>query len=356
MGRYGVDYSQVAKAAIALMEADEPVTVDNVRIRLGGTGSKSTIAPLLKRWKAENADSVERAQLGLPPDLLQSVQRLYSTLQQRFEEDLEAARAEAMSRVDELSAENLQLTQQLTDHERRCQKLDNELSDTQSQLAALKEQLDAERTSRRERDFAYASLEQRWNERASEISHLREQIAQAHQQFSHFEAAAQARWEKERDSNESKLAAAMQSEALLRAQLQNAQKEGIVSKTKLDQVSHAHRKLLEDRATLTTDLDELRQTCATKEQTLHQAEFELHLCRDSNHQLQVAHDAISASAQQLETELAISRSQLDLLQKALDNAEARTDVINQEQLRGLQKCAEYEAELRLCRRALQSKT
>ena len=53
MGRAGILYSDVARVATQLVEAGNLPTVDTVRAALGGTGSKSTIAPYLKRWKAE---------------------------------------------------------------------------------------------------------------------------------------------------------------------------------------------------------------------------------------------------------------------------------------------------------------
>ena len=52
MARAGIIYSHVAKAAAALVAEGKNPTVDTIRAALGDTGSKSTIAPLLKRWKA----------------------------------------------------------------------------------------------------------------------------------------------------------------------------------------------------------------------------------------------------------------------------------------------------------------
>lgn len=351
MARVGVDFSQVSRAALALREAEKPITVDNVRIQLGGTGSKSTIAPLLKRWKAENAESVEQAHPRLPPDLLQSVQRLYDTVQHRFQEDLDAVKIAAAARGDELTAENLSLTQQLADSEQQRHQLDDELSDTKSQVSALKEQLATERAERRDRDFAYVSLEQRSNERISEIDHLREQLVQAHQQFSHFEAAVESRWEKDRASNESRLNAAVQVEERLRAQLQDAKKEAITFKTRFDQLNHSHIELVETCSKLQTDAEHLRQTCAIKEHSIAQIHLELRQCRISNERLQATYDTVSARAHDSETRLAVSTSQLALLQTNLDSVEARANMLHQEQLGVLRKHAECEAELRACRQA-----
>ena len=57
MGRAGILYADVKQAAAKLLALGKNPTVDSVREELGSTGSKSTIAPLLKRWKAEQQEN-----------------------------------------------------------------------------------------------------------------------------------------------------------------------------------------------------------------------------------------------------------------------------------------------------------
>ena len=52
MARSSVLYVHVANAAARLVADGHNPTIDGIRAALGGTGSKSTIAPLLKRRKA----------------------------------------------------------------------------------------------------------------------------------------------------------------------------------------------------------------------------------------------------------------------------------------------------------------
>lgn len=69
MARAGVTYHDVVKAAEAIKSQRQEPTVDRVREHLG-TGSKSTIAPLLKRWRSDNgeaADNVLRPCAGCVP-------------------------------------------------------------------------------------------------------------------------------------------------------------------------------------------------------------------------------------------------------------------------------------------------
>ena len=74
MARIGVTYIDIAKAAQAIKSHNQEPTVDRVREHLG-TGSKSTIAPLLKRWRSENTGAASPE--GLPKELITSVKSLY---------------------------------------------------------------------------------------------------------------------------------------------------------------------------------------------------------------------------------------------------------------------------------------
>ena len=78
MARASVTYSDVARAASDISDEGENPTVDRVRTRLG-SGSNSTISPLLKRWKQEN--TFERAGSTLPIDVLAAIKKLHGQLQ-----------------------------------------------------------------------------------------------------------------------------------------------------------------------------------------------------------------------------------------------------------------------------------
>lgn len=116
MARAGVNYIHIAKAAEAIKENGLEPTVDRVREQLG-TGSKSTIAPLLKQWKAKNEDSGDVS--GLPSDLVEVVKSLYERVQQEAESKIEEASSgfnETISGLNEelagVEQQNLQLTGQ----------------------------------------------------------------------------------------------------------------------------------------------------------------------------------------------------------------------------------------------------
>ena len=108
MPRAGILYSQVAKAAAKIAVEGKNPTVDKVREVLGGTGSKSTIAPMLKRWKSEHQETVAEAELGLPTELLQAVKGIYEKLQADLAYQLVLAR-ESHQQEQEAMVELLKL-------------------------------------------------------------------------------------------------------------------------------------------------------------------------------------------------------------------------------------------------------
>ncbi|MBL4869142.1 MAG: DNA-binding protein [Pseudomonadales bacterium] len=74
----GITHQDVARAAQAVKQDGQEPTVDRVRINLG-TGSRSTIAPLLKQWKADRSTSDSNG--GLPSDLVNAVKNLQERIQ-----------------------------------------------------------------------------------------------------------------------------------------------------------------------------------------------------------------------------------------------------------------------------------
>lgn len=125
MARIGVTYFDISKAAELILERGETPTVDKVREQLG-TGSKSTIAPLLKRWRVDSGVITE-TQSGLPNDILEAVKSLFDRInasadkrieqtEQEFkskQNNFESTITEANNKIQQLSEENAQLQQRL---------------------------------------------------------------------------------------------------------------------------------------------------------------------------------------------------------------------------------------------------
>jgi len=89
VGRKGITYLDVVKAANELQGNGLNPTVDEVRLRLG-TGSKSTIVPHLRQWRrqqneAESIGVSEYSQELSPPRLLLMLKELFQYLERGIE-------------------------------------------------------------------------------------------------------------------------------------------------------------------------------------------------------------------------------------------------------------------------------
>lgn len=185
MARAGVNYIHIAKAAEAIKENGLEPTVDRVREQLG-TGSKSTIAPLLKQWKAQNEASVDVS--GLPSDLVEVVKSLYERVQQEAESKIEAISSVLNETISGLKAElsavgqkNLQLTDQNNELALSNKVAIEELETLRAQ--AIKYQLEAANNASEITDLKASVKEAKEENRAAResLDHYQTRVAEERQ-------------------------------------------------------------------------------------------------------------------------------------------------------------------------------
>jgi chromosome segregation ATPase len=351
MARIGIGYEQVSKAASDLANEGHAVTVDNVRQRLGGTGSKSTIAPLLKRWKTANAGEIG-TQPALPIDLLRSVQRLYDEVARRFETDLATSNIESALRLDEFRAENGRLNQRLVESQEAGGKLQGLFADTKDRLAARDAELAAARTELSESKLSHAFLEQRVQERAAEISSLRSQVTQAHQQFEHYQTASQRRWDQERTLHETKLADALRANEQIRQELRHAEHQSVTSHARIEQLASTHENLALEYKQLQAACDQLRQENVRLTEANRTSALETRRCGNTLTALRDDYDLTVTKLSENETRLAVSLSNVAMLEASVAACENRAASLMSAHLAHLREFSDLESELRNCKREL----
>lgn len=207
MARAGILYSQVAKAAATLAAAGATPTVDAVRAALGGTGSKSTIAPMLKQWKAEHEGQAVAASTGLPADLLEAVKAVHQRLEAAAQAEVQQLRAAHDLARQEASRE-------LEAERASGRQLRAEREALASELGQVKAALAHERDERQHAAVTIAALRaendgltQRLADRAAEVNLLADQLAQARQQLEHFQNKAAEQRQSDRQAAEARIAA-----------------------------------------------------------------------------------------------------------------------------------------------------
>ena len=242
MGRSGITYVQVADAAAQLLDEGCTPTVDAVRARIGA-GSKTTLAPLLKRWKASSVELVASAQAGLPATLLQAIQTVYQGMQHDAQQQVAARDAEHV--VEQAAAQ-----QRSAELEVRCAELHasnvtlaKELEVTHTDLTQLQAEQRADALRLSDLTSDNHGLNARLTERAAQLAALTHHFDQNRQQFEHFQEAAARQRSEERQAAEQRLQ--LRDQALLSMQQQVA---GL-------QASSAH--LVEQTRLLHTDRERL---------------------------------------------------------------------------------------------------
>jgi len=319
MARTGVTYHDVAKAAEVIISRRQEPTVDRVREQLG-TGSKSTIAPLLKRWRSDNGEAADVS--GLPNDLVEVVKSLHERVQQMADHRIEQARKEFEALNEELRTELTHANNTIAQLTARQQDLSNQiariteekilqdksLEDARVSLAKAESQRDEALTRANDLKESISELKQEnrdirdhfehYQQRTAEdrqqereqfrsvnqglkdqISDLQHRLAQAESRASElFDANAQL----QRNADELKQANAALNSGLKGKieDIQNLKHELEEAVTKCREFQHKNDQLAENRAVLTTQKADVEKQAAVLSQALETTKAELKTTQD----------------------------------------------------------------------------
>lgn len=239
MARSGVLYLHVAQAATQLVAAGHNPTIDSIRVALGGTGSKSTIAPLLKRWKAAHPGTLAQAELGLPAELVLALKGLYEKVQAeaavQLQQAVAAHQAEADALQEQLQQAFVERDAQLSVQEQQAQAL--AVATTRSQ--GLADTLQRQEIALASLGSEKTGLEQRLADRAAEAAALTRQLQQAREQFEHYQASVAQQRSDERQATEQRQQRLEHELAALRQRL-------LAQQTRLGELQAQEQRLVQD--------------------------------------------------------------------------------------------------------------
>ena len=172
MARAGVTYHDVAKAAEAIKILRQEPTVDRVREHLG-TGSKSTIAPLLKRWRSDNGEAGDID--GLPIDLIEVVKSLHERVQQMADHRIEQTR-------QEFEGFNQELRKELTDAKNTIAQLTARQQDLESQIERQNKEKGEAQKSLEDARISLIKAESQRDEAIARTTELKGNVAELKQE------------------------------------------------------------------------------------------------------------------------------------------------------------------------------
>ncbi len=338
MARAGILYSHVAQAAAKLVGDDKNPTVDKVREAMGSTGSKSTIAPLLKRWKAEHQDAVVGCEVGLPAELLQAIKSVYDKMEADTRQKLEQAREEHLRELEGAAdqvAQGETASRLLTATNAA---LSTELTQVREALAQLQAAHHAQSVALATAQAAGAGLQHRLADRAAEVAALIQQLTQARAQFEHYQEATAAQREQDRQTTEQRI-------ARLEQDLAGAQQRVLIQQTTLaqDEVQMEH---------LLTENTSMRETLRSSQEALKSEQLESdqlsHLVKEftaASHALNKKLDAAEQTVMEARMALAAKEKQTELLTERLGHIEAKAEKLDQERIALIQERAELQAQV-----------
>lgn len=350
MARSGILYVHVAQAAARLAAEGKNPTIDSIRAALGGTGSKSTLAPLLKRWKIAHPGTLAQAELGLPAELVLALKDVYEKVQ--ADAALQVEQAEQLHQAATTTLQE-QLQQAFAERDVLLSTQEN-LTGT---LAAANERLQGLEGAAHCQEILLTSLgseksglEQRLVDRASEIAALAQQLQQAREQFEHYQASVAQQRTDERQSAE-------QRQQRLEHELTEVRQRLLAQQTRLGELHAQEQHLAQDhdhlQSTLLTTQEALTQSRSAHEHGV----LQLTELKQMHQALEQRHGHGKQCLAEVQTKLAVTERERSLLAERLTHTETQLTELSTEKQHLLQDNAVLSsqvAELRTIKRNLPS--
>ena len=198
MARLGITYENIAAAAASLQIAQKSITVDSIREALGSTGSKSTIAPLLKRWRAQQHNAGEALPSSLPPALLQAVTAINAQVQADADARIVALTTAHEEAVAELRAHLHEAGSLIEKQSEESEKLKVQLSELTTHSETLQSHISEINITIVKAEAEREGLTLRLADRAQHIQQLQYQLDKARAQFDHYQTTTAAQRNEER--------------------------------------------------------------------------------------------------------------------------------------------------------------
>ncbi len=308
MARSGVTYRDVVQAAEAVKQQGQEPTVDRVRGQLG-TGSKSTIGPLLKRWRSDLDETANLS--GLPSDLVETVKALHERVQQMADQRIEQAREKFDSLNASLRDELVNASQASTELEARQQDLESQIERLSDQNRQLNRSLEEARVNLAKTESVRDEGLARIRELKEMVTELRQENKDVREHFEHYQQRTAEDRQQEREqfrvTNQQ-----MQSQLQeLRGHLTQA--EGQISELK--ESSQLQQQRADNLDQLNADL---RRELIEKVAAIEKLDMEIEVALFKNREHQEQKDRLSEQLSALEHQKAEANKELALLSQSLE--------------------------------------
>ena len=188
MSRTGINYQDVANAAIKVQGLSKNLTVDNIREILG-IGSKSTIARHLKDWKDNNGPIANSH--GLPPELIAIVSGLWERLQGHAEQQVIELQQEAKEKMQAYDLNLIQVKKKNLELQAQAHQLEETLFHQQNANKVLDQNFANEAQSNLKHQSHIFSLEAQLNSQKEENTKLHSLLKNIQSNLEHYQGSMQ---------------------------------------------------------------------------------------------------------------------------------------------------------------------
>jgi chromosome segregation ATPase len=327
MARSGVTYHDVVKAAEAIKTQDQEPTVDRVREHLG-TGSKSTIAPLLKRWRTNHGHNADTG--GLSNDLVAAVKSLHERLQQEADHRIEQAHQEFKATSDELRKELDKVNNTNTQLTVREQSLEK-------QIEQLTEEKNRQSRSLEDMRVAFAKVESQRDETLALTTDLKETVTELKQEnkdirehFEHYQQRTAEDRQQERDQFRS-------ANQQLQDQIQGLQGQLVQAESRTselfgikEQLQRSVAELEQANVTLNSELGRKTEDLKNLKRNLEEAVKQNQESQEKNEQLAEQITALTHQKAEADKEVAVLSQALATVKSELKNTQDKVEFLNDE--------------------------
>jgi len=322
MARPGVTYYDISRAAEAVKARGSEPTIDRVREQLG-TGSKSTIAPLLKKWRSNKELNIEESETGLPSDLIRAVKSLRDRIQQESEEVVEQAKQDYQSRVRTLERSLADTQKELSTASNNEQNLNQQVEDLKGNCRQLKVGLNELQTQLTTVEVDRSAIQTRAQELKETIIELKEENRAVRDHFEHYQQRTAEDRQLERDQFQSQLQQLeLQVESLTNQLLQTQQEK--------NDYKHRYEGAQEQADKFVFENQELKRNLEFQNEKLKKLRLE---CENKATRITASDESISelrAEVANLKEQLIHKRTALSSIETELQNAREYADRVSDE--------------------------
>ena len=343
MARAGITYQDVANAAQRVRQRGDEPTVDRVRSELG-TGSRSTLGPMLKRWKTGSEAAAHLN--GLPADLVAAVKALHERAQYAADERITQER-EAHQTLEQ------QWRTELEEVRQRCESLEEQRCGLEKSNEALRNESDAQAHALQQEQLRAASLtskleasQEKLSETTATVQEMKQENRDIRSHFEHYQQEIAEDRRHERDQFHRTQSGLEGQVDQLTQQLRSSEQDRDTLRQHRDQINQRYKASQDHAENLKEKLHASQAVItqwATRTETLEATVDRLQLERDSDAEHR---EKLGAALTDSEKHLAACQQRISDLRERVAAADDRNQFLNDQNRELLQEKAVLQGQLK----------